>query len=154
MWTSIGRRAQRYVLYMYVFGWSVGREQNKRDGSAKVNTRLKMCDVISMMTVSTIRLGIARHRHPSWCRQHWHSGISHLSPVLEHSSTGLGLFNPIPYWFRHFFYIPVPYRPHARQSGIPAFKKKWSRDIASQEQRMVGLKSYGAQRWLAIYRSW
>ena len=26
-------------------------------------------------------------------------------------------------------------------------KKNWSRDMASQEQRMVGLKSYGAQRW-------
>jgi hypothetical protein len=47
----------------------------------------------------------------------------YLSPVLEHSGTGLGLFIPVPDWHQHFC-IPVTDWPDAGQSNIPAFKKR------------------------------
>jgi hypothetical protein len=44
------------------------------------------------------------HRHRDQCRQHRHSGIWHLSPVPEHSGTGLDTLIPVPDCsrYRHF----------------------------------------------------
>ncbi len=49
-------------------------------------------------------------RHRGRCRRNRHSDILCLSPVPEHSGTGLGLLIPVPNWFRHrrFLFIPVP----------------------------------------------
>ncbi len=67
--------------------------------------------------------------HHSWasassgCRRHRHSGILYLSPVPEHSGTGLG-----PYFSTGlvpasaFLFIPVPDWRDAGQSDVPAFK--------------------------------
>ncbi len=53
---------------------------------------------------------------------HRHSGIRHLSPVLEHSGNGLGPLTDsgglVP--ARVFFFIPVPVWPDAGQTSIPA----------------------------------
>ncbi len=43
---------------------------------------------------------IAGHRHRRRCRRHRHSVTLYLSPVTEHSGTGLGPLIPVPEWFR------------------------------------------------------
>jgi hypothetical protein len=52
---------------------------------------------------------------------HRQSGVQYLSPVPEHSGTGLGPSNPVPDWFRHHhFFIPVPKGLDVGYSDIPA----------------------------------
>ncbi len=50
---------------------------------------------------------IAEHRHQNRCRRHRHSGILYLSPVPEHSGTGLGTLILIPNCFRPFCSFPL-----------------------------------------------
>ncbi len=53
----------------------------------------------------------------------WASAFRHLSPVPEHSGTGLGPPNPLPDSFRHrhfFIPVPVPEGLDVGQSDIPA----------------------------------
>jgi hypothetical protein len=61
---------------------------------------------------------LAWHRHQGG--RYWHSGIRNLSPVQEHSGTGLVPLIPIPDWLRHRHFLSDTL--HAGQSGIAAFK--------------------------------
>jgi hypothetical protein len=64
-----------------------------------------------ILKVQQCKMRIAGHRHRGRCCRHQHSGISAsviLVTLLEHSSTGLDPYNPVPdwvliirYWFRH-----------------------------------------------------
>ncbi len=66
---------------------------------------------------------IAGHLHQGRCRRHQHSGILYLSPVPEHSGTGLGPrgIGLVP--VSAFLFIPVPDWQDAGKSNILAFKK-------------------------------
>ncbi len=64
---------------------------------------LVCCRLISLM-------GIARHRNQGRCRRHRHCGILYLSPVPDHSGTGLGPLIPVPDWFRHRNFCSFRYR--------------------------------------------
>jgi hypothetical protein len=67
---------------------------------------------------------IAGHRHRGRCRRYRHSGILYLSPVPEHSGTGLDPYSGtllVP--SAEFMFIPLQDWLDAAQSEIPAFKK-------------------------------
>ncbi len=52
---------------------------------------------------------------------HRHSGILYLSPVPEHSGTGLGPFIPVPDWFQHQHFGSFRYRSDW-MPGSPTFR--------------------------------
>ncbi len=66
---------------------------------------------------------IAGHRHR-------HSGIQHLSPVPEHSGTGLGPLVPVQDWFRHLHYFSFLDQTD-RMPDILAFKNERCTPCAS-----------------------
>ncbi len=69
---------------------------------------------------------IAGHRPWVRCRRHRYSGILYLSPVTEHSDTGLGPLNPVPNWFHHQHFCSFRYRTDWMPDR-PTFRhlKKW-----------------------------
>jgi hypothetical protein len=70
---------------------------------------------------------IAGHRHRGRCRRYRHSGIHHLSLVLEHSGTGLGLRITVLDWFRHRHFFSFWYRSdqklQRRSEGCSTYQK-------------------------------
>jgi hypothetical protein len=54
--------------------------------------------------------GIAGHRHRGRCRWHRHSGILYISPIPEHSGTGLDPLIPVPDWFHPQNFCSFRYR--------------------------------------------
>jgi hypothetical protein len=70
-----------------------------------------------MACFPTYLISIAGHRHRDQCRRHQYSGTQHLSPVPEHSGTGLTSLIPVP-GFRHWHFKAfwhrtdmIPYNP-------------------------------------------
>jgi hypothetical protein len=73
---------------------------------------------------SKIQFGIAGHRHRSRCSRHRHSDILYLSPVPEHSGTGLGPLIPVTYWLWHRNFCSFRYRTD-RMPDSPTFRLWW-----------------------------
>jgi hypothetical protein len=55
-------------------------------------------------------INIAGHRHRDQCRRLRHSDILHISPILEHSGTGLGPLIPMPDCSQHWHFKSFRYR--------------------------------------------
>ncbi len=72
---------------------------------------------------------------------HRHSGILYLSPVPEHSGTGL-----VP--ASEFMFIPVPDWLDAEQSDIPAFRKKLLVVVIGYP---VHIQTAGSGKWYTLH---
>ncbi len=82
---------------------------------------------------------IPGHRHWVQCRRHRYSVIQHLSPVPEHSGTGLYSLIPVPVSFRHRFFIHSGTGLAGRlTSGISASKSNVWRIHPPRLQYTVG----------------
>ncbi len=96
-----------------------------RDSCVRIAPRkIVIYSQLPFNTFSYWHMIIAGHRHQGRCLWHRHSGISKLSPVPEHSGTGLGFLITAPGLLRHREF-PVPdwvslfrYRAY---SGIGSF---------------------------------
>ncbi len=66
-------------------------------------------------------VNIPGHRHQGQCRRHRNSGIQYLSPVSEHSCTGLGPLIHLQDWYFCSFRYWTDQMP-----DIPSFKKHFT----------------------------
>jgi hypothetical protein len=90
------------------------------------------------------------HQHRGRCCRHRHSGILYLSPVPEHSGTGLGPLISEPNWFRHRNFCLFRYRTDWMPDG-QTFKEKLL--LVVVKGIPVHVQTAGSGKWYNPYTS-